>query len=309
MDDRDLQLLRGFRADEAEPPAYLQSRIEERLWQSILAEEARKAGRRPRHRWAGLLRPAVAGGLAVMLAAVVAVVSDGGEGPGGISDSAVTTAGGGGLLDQTATSLFGSGSPTAADPIVGSIDLRKNDDDRTIVQGPEHAADGTLDANATDVVQSMPRDPAELVDVVRDSIDNLGYDDPADTMAFRTTIRWIVDPAVPTDLRAAMVRSLGRQHGIDEALLGVDSLGRQGIVIGHIDEQTGIRTQAVLDAGSGMLRELRSFTTTYVDPACPPGTFTEHAAYAEDGSWIDPARLPWLDWPVVVEACGAVSGG
>ena len=37
MDQRDLELLRAFRAHEAEPPDHLQERIEDALWQAIQA--------------------------------------------------------------------------------------------------------------------------------------------------------------------------------------------------------------------------------------------------------------------------------
>jgi len=40
----------------------------------------------------------------------------------------------------------------------------------------------------------------------------------------------------------------------------------------------------------------------YVDPACPPGTFTDHALFS-DGQQIDPAQVQWVDWPAVVNAC------
>ena len=313
MDDPDLQLLRGFRADEAEPPPGMQGRIEERLWQSILQEEARTArGHRrapARTGWlSGLLRPALAGGMALSLALGVAVVSDGGSGPGAAGGSSVTQAN---VLDRTASTLFGGASSTtsSAAPIVGTIDLRSEDDDDTLVGGPLHdPSTGQLDATTVEMVDAMPRDPAQLLALVREGVEQAGFDDDADALAFRVAMRWIVDASVPVDLRASMLRALGGLTGIDEARSGVDVLGRGGIVIGHLDQSSGVRTQVVLDPRAGTLREVRAFTTTYVDPACEPGTFTEHSVYGDDGSQVEPASLPWVDWPLVVEACGDVTG-
>lgn len=311
MDDRDLQLLREFRLDEAEPPPHLQGRIEEQLWQAILDEEAAAAGSRRRRaggwRQAAWLRPLVAAGAAASLALGVAVVSDGGVGSVGGATTSVTQAGSAGVFDGTANALFGQDSSSGA-PIVGSVDLTTGDDDGDeLVGGPSHDSTGALDADSGEFARSVTRDPAELRDLVRESIRNLGIDDADDHAAYRATMRWVVDPAVPVDLRAAMLRSLSGLQLVDPASVGFDVLGRRGIVIGHLDLDTGVRTQAVLDPDSGTLLEVRSFTTTYVDPACEPGTFTEHAAY-EDGMQIDPSSLPWADWPAVVAACGDVSG-
>jgi hypothetical protein len=198
----------------------------------------------------------------------------------------------GGLLDGTARALFGTDSAASASsaPVVGRIDL----------QGE------SLSRPSTEAADALTRDPAVLRDELRASVATSGQEDPSDTIAFRTAIAWIVDPSVPTDLRAAMLRSLAGLEGIDDARSGVDMLGRPGVILGHIDARSGVRTQAVLDGSSGILRELRSFTTTYLDPACPPGTFTEYAAYDDDGAWIDPRTQPFVAWPQVVTACDHV---
>jgi hypothetical protein len=309
VDDRDLQLLRQFRIDEAEPPAGLQSRIEEQLWQAILAEEAAAAGRAPRRGWrASLVRPLAAMGAAAALALGVAVVSDGGSGVSAPTGS-VTRAGGSTVFDSTATALFGGGpTDAAAAPIDGSIDLTDDDLGDAFTDGPVHDQLGQLDERSGELASSLSRDPAELRDYVRDRIAQLGVDDRDDHAAYRSAMRWVVDPAVPVDLRAALLRSLAGLRNIDEARMGMDVLGRAGVVLGHLDSETGVRTQAVLQPDGGSLLEVRSFTTTYVDPACEPGTFTEHVTFDEDGRAVDPSSMPWIDWPAVVAACGAITG-
>lgn len=310
MVDPDLQLLRRFRLDEATPPPGMQGRIEERLWQSILTDEATRAGTRQRalrRRFAGMLRPAVAAGAALSLAAGVAVVSDGGAGSRTlVQQQPALTQAGSGLLDSTAASLFGTAT-TAGSRVVGTVDLRTQDADDRLLAGPAHGADGDLDDQSAELARGLSRDPATLREAMRGSVDDAGIEDPTDAAAFHATLRWIADPAVPTDLRAAMLRSLSGYAGIDDALAGRDVLGRRGVLLGHLDEDTGVRSQLLLDASSATPLEYRAYTTTYVDPACPPGTVTAHALFAEDGTQVDAANHPWIAWPPVVAACGSAS--
>jgi hypothetical protein len=303
VDDPDLHALRTFRIEEATPPAGLQARIEEQLWQAILAEESQHAGpcRRTAHgSWlARFLRPAVAPGAAAALAVAVAVASDGGPGLSTSASSGVTSAGTG-LLDSTASSIFG-GSATASSssprPAVGgTIDLRSPDAaDGVLAAGPDQAS--------TDELREITRDPAELLASMRRSVAQASGPDPTDRVAFRLAMSWVVAQSAPVDLRAAVLRSMDGMQGIDDALVGVDILGRQGIVLSHLDAESGVREQFVLTATGAHLLEQRAFTTGYVDPACPPGTFTEHVLYGDDGTPIAPDDAPWLDWPLVVPAC------
>jgi hypothetical protein len=286
----------------------MQARIEERLWQAILTEEADRAPRARRRSWReAWLRPLVATGAALGLAIAVAVVSDGGAGITGEPTTQVTQASGSSVLDRTAGTLFGRTGAGAAMPISGTVDLTTNDDDELLAGGPSHVAPGELDPEAAELARTLPRDPAALMKAVRGGVRAIGIDPPDDHHAFRLAMRWVSDPAVPQDLRAAMLRSVGGLDGIDEARIGRDALGRSGIVIGHLDAGTGVLTQVLLDPQGGRLMEVRSFTTTYVDPACEPGTFTEHALYELTGEQVTPAQQPWLDWPAVVAACGMLT--
>jgi hypothetical protein len=302
VDDPDLHALRSFRIDEATPPANLQASIEERLWQAILAEEASASSTKHalRRSWsARFLRPVVAIGAAAVLAMAVAVASDGGSGTSSGVSGGVTKASTG-LLDATASSLFG-GSATASSssprPAVGgTIDLRTPDDaDRVLAEGPDRVS--------SDEVREISRDPAELLASLRRSAADAAGADPSDRVAFRLAMQWVVAQSAPTDLRAAVLRSMDGMQGIDGALVGVDILGRQGIVLSHLDATSGVREQFVLTANGARLLEQRAFTTGYIDPACPPGTFTEYALYGDDGAPVSPADAPWLDWPLVVPAC------
>lgn len=305
MDDPDLQLLRTFRAEEAEPPPGLQARIEERLWQAILDEEAAHATVRGSARpgwFQRMLRPLVAAGAAATLAIGVAVASDGGSGSGNLGQASVRQAGAG-VLDSTASALFGGATTTSTSPIVGRLDLSEQGDAR-LLDGPRRDASGaTLDDGHAELARELSRDPEELLQALRSSIAASGVEDPSDLVAFHVAMRWVADPAVPVDLRAAMLRSIQGIDGIDDALGGQDVLGRSGIVIGQLDRASGIRSQYVLDPTDGSLYEVRAFTTTYLDPACPPGTVTLHTAYDDSGRQVDPASTPWVAWPQVVEAC------
>lgn len=306
MDDPDLQLLRSFRADEAEPPPGMQARIEERLWQAIMVEEsARGAAASPsRTGWfQRMLRPLVAAGAVATLAIGVAVASDGGSGTGSSLGQSSVRQASAGVLDSTASSLFGGAATTRTSPIVGRLDLSEQGDSR-LLDGPRRDASGAdLDDTHAELARELSRDPDELLQALRSSIAASGVDDPSDVVAFHVAMRWVADPAVPVDLRAAMLRSIQGIDGIDSALAGEDVLGRDGIVVGQLDSSSGIRSQYVLDPADGSLLEVRAFMTAYLDPACPPGTVTMHAAYDEAGHQVDPASAPWAAWPPVVEAC------
>lgn len=303
MDDPDLQLLRTFRAEEAEPPVGMQARIEERLWQAILNEESARApgrGTRQPGWFQRLLRPLVAAGAAAALALGVAISSDGGPGTADLGQGNVQQAGAG-VLDATANSLFG-GSAATPTPIVGRIDL--TDGDARLLDGPQHDSSGSaLDERHAELARDLTRNPDELLQAVRSSIASSGVRDPSDAIAFHVAMRWVADPAVPVDLRAAMLRSVEGIHGIDDALVGTDVFGRSGVVVGQLDRASGVRSQYLLDPADGSLLEVRAFMTTYLDPACPPGTVTLHAAYDDAGEMVDPATAQWVAWPQVVEAC------
>jgi hypothetical protein len=305
VDDRDLELLRAFRLDEAEPPPGLQERIEERLWQSILAEEAQSAAPRSRRRpwYADLLRPAVAAGAAATIAIGVAV-GGGTDGSAGIgSGSSVSEAG---VLDSTPAALFGgsNATSTSATPIAGAIDVSDSSQtDSTLMRGPVLDESGQLDDATLEVVSEIPRDPQQLQPRLLRGASQLAGAEQAERATFHIAMRWVTSPQVPGDLRAAMLRSLDGLQGVDPAIAGVDLLGRSGIVLGHLDQTTGLRSQYLLDPSGGMLLERRTITTGYLDPACPPGTYTSHELYSSDGQPITQGDAPWIDWPIVIAAC------
>lgn len=317
MDDRDLELIRGFRLHEATPRDGMQQRIEEDLWQAILAEEA--AAARPRRSPAGsprawfgsMLRPAVAAGAAGAIALVVALASSTGVGTGNdlVGTTGLTQANAG-LLDGAVANLFGHARPGSGSMAMsGAMELPAIEpSDSAFASGPVRQAGGSLDDASIAVVAEASRDPRRLRERLRETARTVAGDDDSDTVAFHIAMRWVVDDQVPTDLRAALLRALEGMTGLDAALVGRDLLGREGLLLGHLDLQTGMRHQYLLDADDGGLLERRGFTTSYVDPACPPGTITDHALYDDAGDEVRPADTPWLAWPAVIAACTPRTG-
>ncbi|MCW2926525.1 MAG: hypothetical protein JWM86_493 [Thermoleophilia bacterium] len=314
MDDPDLWALRQFRAADAVPDDGLQARIEERVWQAILNEESEAArGRsgatgRPRRRWRdGLLRPALAATSALAVAAVVAVASDGGP-TGVLTGGTGTTQAGTSLIEATATSLFGddaAATSSARSGANGVVDLRSSGDDReALAEGPMPGTDGGLSPASGSFVAGAPRDPLALRAQLRAAAVDVAGSDPTDRIAFHLAMHWVVQPAVDVEVRSAMLRSVGGMTGLEPALAGTDLLGRDAVVIGHLDPMSGLREQYLLDPDNGRLLERRGMMTAYVDPACPPGTVTDHVVYDEAGSPVEPADAPWLAWPQVIDACG-----
>ena len=167
------------------------------------------------------------------------------------------------------------------------------------------AAGRTDDEDRMDVLERLPRDPIALRDLLRSAADELDTaGDPGDRIAFLLAMRLVVDDRLPVELRASLLRSLDGIDGIDRAVHVQDALGRNGVLLSHFDTQSGLRDQLVLASDGATMLERRSFTTAYVDPACPPGTFTAYELYDEDGSSVDPAQAPMLAWPSVVPSCG-----
>lgn len=312
MDDPDLHALRTFRASEATPPEGLQSRIEERLWQSILDEEAVRAGRSDASSWAGesrarrrtwfhgLLRPALAASSALAIAAVVAIASDGGPsslvGTSGTGSAAQASTS---LLDATASSLFGddAAAPSATSSgTSGVVDLSDSGTRDALVDGPSHD-------DAGDFVDAAPRDPAMLRAELRAAAADVVGRDTDDRVAFHIGMQWVIDTDVDVSLRAAMVRAVGGLSGIEPVLAGVDLLGRDAVAIGHVDTVSGVREQYLLDPDNGRLLERLGRTVSYVDPACDLGTVTDHVLLDDAGHEVEPSDAPWLAWPQVIAAC------
>ncbi|MCW2955330.1 MAG: hypothetical protein JWO69_199 [Thermoleophilia bacterium] len=310
MDDHDLDALHAYRAGEATPPPGLQERLEEDLWQSIMAEEARlrSGGRRiastaPARRWfQGLLRPAMAAGAAAAVAVTVAVWSDGGTGPVTAPATGVSQAGTN-VLDATAARLFGSSQEAdvaVAPPIAGTVDATEGDDN-LLLTGPTHAGSGMSDETSR-VVRELPRDPARLHELITAAAAEAGDDELVGRTTFHITMRWVIDPTVPLTVRATMLSSLGGLAGIDQAVTGVDIIGRQGVVVSHHDPNFGLREQYVLSAEGAQLLERRAFTAGSIDPACPDGIVTDHVLYGS-GEPIERDRMSWAEWPQVIPSC------
>jgi hypothetical protein len=296
----DLEQIRLYRSTDAAPPSGLQGRIEARLLEAMLDEQAQqrdgvRTSRSPRRRhfFDGLLKPALVGGVAVVAALLVAVVSDGSSpDQASLSTGAVRTAG----FDSTAARLFSpQGEATQTQAPIGRIDL-------TEATGAVDAlASGPTSQTALNDATKLPTQPAALAAALREAaaqIDN----DPNDRVAFHIGMSWVSSPRVPNHIRSHMLRAIGALNNVDPAASGSDLMGRVGVVIGHHHEATGVREQYLLDPNGGSLLERRGYVTSYVDPACTPGTYTDHAIF-ENGLEIDPASAQWLAWPVEVEAC------
>lgn len=309
IDDHDLASLRAFRADDAVPPVGLLDRLRDDLQLAIDAERAvpvRAVPSRARtwrqyfeHR---LFRPAlVAGAAATLVVAVAGVSAFGNRDRVATTGSSSATQASTSVFDGTAQSLFGSGSSAAAPPVVGVLDTTDRADASDITRA---IAARSRDSDDYDLLRRLTRDPGRLRDTLRTTASDVG-DSPAtsDQIAFVLAMRLVIDDQLPGDLRAAVLRSVGGLEGIEAAAYVSDDLGRAGVLISHLDPASGVRDQYVLDPSSGAALQQRSFASVYVDPACPPGTFTAFHLYDESSEELTPQQLPTLDWPVVVTSC------
>lgn len=324
-DDVDLRQLRAFRISESTPTDDALERIQRDVMVAIVEEEQRghvaPAAKRPGRRalqhastrpwWsaASLLRPAIAATAMASLALGIAVVSDGGStrAPGPQTGSSVRQAGSG-VLDSAARELFGvqAAATTPGDTVLaGDVNLSEPSRDQTaaLVQGPALTDSGELDDASTEIARSAARSPEALLEQVRVAVIERDGDDHAHRRIFNAAMRWVVEPAVPVDLRVAMLRAVEGLPEIAQARIDTDLTGRQGVVIAHVDSSIGIRDEYVLALESGRLLEQRSYTAAYLDPACPPVTFTSYELRDEDGMRVEPEEAPYLNWPSIVDAC------
>lgn len=309
--DRDLLLLREYRAADAAPTPGLLERLQEDLLEVVLEEEAalRSGARTHRpsraQRWFGtrwladLARPAMLAGAAASVAVVVAVTSQGGDASTDVASGSGVTQAATNILDSTASSLFGgSGARTVQAPPIGTINGTEQTEAQILAGGP-----GDESALAASV--SVTRSPAHLRAQLREAAGRSS--NPAmrnDRGAFEIGMAWVVDPDVPPDLRAAVLRSFDGLDGLDQAVAGSDVLTRKGVVLSYYDGGSGIREQYVLAQTGATLLEHRAYMDAYVDPACPPGVYTAHEVFSADGTrQVSPGEAPWAAWHNVLRSC------
>lgn len=306
----ELAQLRAYRADEAIPPVGMLERLRDDLQLTIDAErEPLPVARPARHRspWRRyaehrLFRPAmVAGAAAVLVVGIAGVSTSGDATSAGVGAATSATQASTSLFDGTAASLFGTGSDDSVAPVLGTItSVGQTDDVASAV------ANHDRDDDAYALLKRLPRDPTQLRDTLRSvshAADGTTAIGGSDQGAFHLAMGLVTDGRLPADLRAAVLRSVGGFDGIDPAAFVRDDLGRTGVLISHFDAGSGVRDQYVLDQSTGVALEQRSFTSEYVDPACPPGTFTGFHIYDDAGNALEPHQLPTLDWPTVVPSC------
>jgi hypothetical protein len=310
-DGPDLRALRSFRAADAAPPPGLLDRLRDDLQLAIDAEQSAPSPTSPPRRtwWQDvaqhrLFRPAlVAGAAACLLIAVAGVSAVGphGSGLGGTGASSSATQASTSIFDGTARSLFGKGT-SVAPPVVGVLD--------TTEEAGENMRDAIVDHSRGDdeydVLRRLTRDPNGIRDTLRSAAaDAVGAERAAasDQTAFLLAMGLVTDERLPAELRASVLLAVGAFDGIEAAAYVHDDLSRPGILISHFDAASGVRDQYVLDQATARVLEQRSFTSMYVDPACPPGTFSDFRLYDDAGDELTPEQLPTLDWPPLVPSC------
>lgn len=304
--DDDLDLLRAFRADEADLDVVCGERIAGRVWEQVFAAEATPdRSRGLARRWRSpqppiWLRPALAGAAATLaigmgvLAATDTVRTDSATSADPASVNAPPPTIGAGVQ----ASLFGSASvaPRAGGSFAPMMQVDAREDRSTTMQ----------DVEGTDPAV-LPRDAETLRELLRGATEPDAAGD-AEQRAFILAMRWETAVSTPDDLRATFLQAIAGLDGIEVLQRGSDLLGRPGVVVGRVDQATGIQTQFVLAPGDGELLERRAFVTRWDRPGCPPGTWVAFSLHTH-GYEVTPELAPWASWPTVVPSCGASTTG
>lgn len=127
-----------------------------------------------------------------------------------------------------------------------------------------------------DFLAGLPRDPRELLAVLRAEGQSNGQGDGAvignvaDLLAFAS---------VPADLRIALCQALLLIEGVDVAEGGTDLLGRSAIVVSGL-HPSGHREEILLDPADGSFLGRRQ--TAVVDTGVPVGTVVSEVAVTSD---------------------------
>lgn len=312
----ELDLVRSFRAHLADVPPGVQARIEERLWQDVLVQEARLRGGdrrrstgrgwRLRRGWSLAARQGTAA-VAVTAAVLVFGFVDGRTGSQIAStqaraDDPISTAmqaiGGGALTgsDEIQPTLV-EGEGTA--PLVAGTTMVVFEGGDTMPLSQVAAGPAAMSPAELEL---LPADERLLLGLLRAAGGTTrGHD--ADFEAFRLAASYLSDPRVPVRVRVALMRMLRVVDGIDVGGSAVDVFGRAGVKVARIDRASGLRQQYLLDADNGRLLEHREFVVAQRVANCPPGTVVRITAYDTSGFQVPQQDAPYGAWPAQAPEC------
>jgi hypothetical protein len=299
---QDLQAVHELFAADAIEPAGLQERIEERLWQDVLAAERNRGAKQQRRWWQPA--PALARGGALAAAAAIVVVFlafDNGR-PGGppasaaSSDPLMVAARN---VPQLDTEPAASVSPAAA-PVVSSSTAVVLPSGEQVPAELIAAGPGQLSLNQLD---QLPRDESLLLGMLRAATASTVEAVDDDFMPFRIAASYIGDPRVPSSLRMAFIRMIGTMENIDVGDRVLDVFGRPGVAVARSDERSGLLQSYLLDEDDGRMLEYRDVVERSDDDNCAVGTVTSMLAFDSTGFPVDPSSAPYGAWPVVDPAC------
>ncbi|XKH55135.1 CU044_5270 family protein (plasmid) [Citricoccus nitrophenolicus] len=122
--------------------------------------------------------------------------------------------------------------------------------------GPDQAGPDAVPTD--DYLASLPRDPRQLLEVIRDHTRGQGTSPDGQVLVYVADL--MRTHRVPADLRAALYRAVALVPGVDVAAAEASINGRQGVAIGH-EETNGVRTDLIVDPDTGLLIGERSVAT------------------------------------------------
>jgi hypothetical protein len=311
----ELEYLQGFRQVTSEPTAGLQERLEERLWQQVIEDEARQAQRREARRarfWPTIMRQGAVAGVAATFVVVLAFTKGSPGGDPGLADTGTAGLSAAGLVSGIPAigAARSARNALSADPQSQSSLVSPPAELNSYPVVPGYAGEPSLlnqgpAAMDEDQLDDIPTDAAGLHAALHNASAGQypGHDD--DFGVFRLAADFLADPDISTDLRSGLLDMLGRLDNIQVGGAAQDILGRPGEIVARADHASGVRQVQMLDTDTAQVLEELEFTTR-LDQAsgCVPGLATSLKLYDDSGAQIDADAAPYAQWPTLVAQCG-----
>jgi hypothetical protein len=114
--------------------------------------------------------------------------------------------------------------------------------------GPAQAGPDAVPTD--DYLASLPRDPRQLLAVIRDHTRGQGTSPEGQVLVYVADLMYT--HRVPADLRAALYRAVALVPGVDVVAETTAINGQTGVAIGH-EEANGVRADLIVDPDTGLL--------------------------------------------------------
>ncbi|MFE4623520.1 CU044_5270 family protein [Streptomyces mirabilis] len=138
--------------------------------------------------------------------------------------------------------------------------------------------ESSLNAPSYDYLKTLPTDPDALLKKIYK--ETKGQGNSPDQEAFTTVGDLLGEQLAPARLNAALYRAAAKIPGVVVVDHAQDAVGREGIALAHVDQQSGDRTEWIFDRKTYAYLGSRGVQVKQADDV-KPGTVLEYTAVLE----------------------------